>query len=154
MSRTTFWCTFCQPISENSVETKSNNTADPNCGIDITGFDQQPLRDMSSIYCPQHGHTQVIIRRVRKPESANFSRLFYTCRRKDCQFFSWADGNFPLCSCGKKAALKISKTARSGGRWFFSCARGNGVGDGGCKLFEWAGQAHLNRIGSLLTPLL
>jgi len=162
MSRVTFWCTVCQPVS------KDTTNQDPLKPASIIQPDEQQTNIMGADSCPQHGSTKVVIRRVRKTESANFSRLFHTCQRKDCQFFVWADGRFPLCSCGKRAALKVSKTARSGGRWFFSCAQGRAFGNGvnnsnrgdsssrgpGCKLFEWAGQIHLDRLGSSLTPLL
>jgi len=168
MSRVTFWCTSCQPISEVESLSESNANLNPNEPTNIIRSDQYQVNAMGGVYCPQHGPTKVVIRRVRKPESTNFSRLFHTCKRKDCQFFVWADGHFPLCSCGKRAALKVSKTAHSGGRWFFSCAQGggfmNGVKNGkqgnessrgrGCKLFEWAEQTHLDRLGSSLTPLL
>lgn len=166
MSRVTFWCTHCQPVSE--VRSAKESNLNPHKTPDIIRSDQQQMNAMGNVYCPQHGPAYVVIRRVRKPESTNFSRLFHTCKRKECQFFVWADVRFPLCSCRKRAALKVSKTAHSGGRWFFSCAQGGGFGNGvnhgkdgndssrgrGCKLFEWAEQTHLDRLGSSLTPLL
>jgi len=168
MSRVTFWCTGCQPISEVGNTNELNANFNDHTTTDTISSDQHQINAMGAVYCPQHGPSKVVIRRVRKPESTNFARLFHTCSRKDCEFFVWADGRFPLCSCGKRAALKVSKTAHSGGRWFFSCARGggsvNGVSNGangnessrgrGCKLFEWAERTHLDRLGSSLTPLL
>jgi len=169
MSRTTFWCTKCQPpesVSSNIQRISSNDNRNLALTPRVTGMDgsdnrrlQQQKQQQHFSQCPQHGTYKVKLCRVRKIESINFSRLFRICQHRNCEFFSWADTKFPYCSCDgggrKKVSLKVSKTARSGGRWFFGCARRlDGQGQKNCGFFEWAQKEHLDSLGSSLNPLL
>lgn len=118
--------------------------------------------------CPDHGASSVVLRRVRKADSHHQLRIFFACQRKGCNFFAWADARFPSCDCRsgatkRKSILRVSKTERSGGKWFLCCAHGgnnnnnggSGVHDTGCGFFAWAEQRqHLGPLGAHLTPLL
>jgi len=123
--------------------------------------------------CSQHGTQSIVLRRVHKEYSPNKQRIFYACNKQNCSFFAWADTHFPACKCHligkgqrtKRAVIKISKTSRTGGKWFLCCANGNTTGVGkdngssnglghGCGYFGWAESNHLDPIQNLLTPLL
>ena len=154
MSRTTFWCRLCQPCGE-----MGGSNAGPN--HNETQQALVPPIPFIAIACPQHGGC--LLRRVRKSDSPNLSRIFRICKVRQCQYFEWADGGFPSCRCGRKAILRVSKTERSGGRWFLSCSRGDKRGSNhnnnpektaGCGFFEWAKPEVLAPLGSALTPLL
>ena len=119
--------------------------------------------------CPQHGSKRLLLRRVRNKSSPNLHRLFRTCGVRGCQYFCWADSHFPKCKCrpcgsgSTKAVLKVSKTERTGGQWFLSCAisssSGNSGGTGrpknskGCSFFQWATPEQLAPISNDLSPL-
>lgn len=153
MSRTTFWCRLCQPCNgasgSNAVHSSNN---------DVQSASAPPIPPLPTITiaCPQHGGC--LLKRVRKSDSPNLNRLFRICKVRQCQYFAWADGGFPSCRCGRKAILRVSKTERSGGRWFLSCAKGDRRGssnsDHGCGFFEWAKPEVLTPLGPALTPLL
>ena len=149
MSRVTFWCSICQPLHP-----PASTSEGPLKPLSKAGVEKKSTIG-HQVCCPQHGMNSIKLCRVRK-ESFNYLRIFMTCMVKNCQFFSWADNRFPNCRCGKKSILRISKTEKSGGRWFLCCAAGeNGVGGSiGCGYFEWAKDDHLVHFSSLLTPLL
>ena len=152
MSRTTFWCRLCQPYNG----TGGSNTASSDNGMQPALAPPIPTMPTITIACPQHGGC--LLKRVRKSDSPNLSRIFRICKVRQCQYFAWADGGFPPCRCGRKAILRVSKTERSGGRWFLSCAkedkRGSSNSDHGCGFFEWAKPEVLAPLGPALTPLL
>ncbi|KAL7462533.1 hypothetical protein ACHAXS_002913 [Conticribra weissflogii] len=165
MSRVTFWCSSCQPMT---TETRIHSHA-PNLYESAHIKTTRQFNETAALSrvvapkgcCPQHGEKSVKLRRARNSNYQNTSRIFFTCKYKDCQYFSWADAHFPNCSCGKKVTLRISKTERSGGRWFLCCPisdRSNmshgSKGVFGCGHFEWASNDHLGPLCSLLTPLL
>ena len=129
-----------------------------------------------TICCPQHGSRTTRVKRVRHSSNlSNRNRLFGTCVIKGCPYFTWADTNFPSCkNCKSRTILRVSKTERSGGRWFFSCAAVGCGGGGGTSSycssngsgrhnqqvntkkghFSWAQPNQLAHIQSFLTPLL
>jgi len=165
MSRVTFWCTVCQPLnvtggdagslkaSSNSATNLGNAIGNGNNSNNATVTANRPQAQ-----CPQHGLKSIKLCRARKGNQNNVLRIFYTCKIRGCQFFNWADASFSNCRCGKKTILRVSKTERSGGRWFLCCASGDsstkGNGSNGCGHFEWAKDDHLEPIRSRLTPLL
>lgn len=180
MSRVTFWCRLCQPL--NSSMPIGHNVSNQAAFVPLSNASnessKQPIPQqlenghlrsllpsqsppfLRTYSCPEHGPSKLILRRVRKEESPNRSRLFRACQMKGCSYFSWADSHFPLCSCRKKTILRVSKTERSGGRWFLSCANGaksrhsqSNIRNG-CEHFEWAQSDHLTPFGVALTPLL
>lgn len=155
MSRVTFWCTACQPFNPTPLCSNNGTMTSSTAGSQDTILGRNPtLSDRSQPQCPQHGLRATKLSRVRK-EGDNTLRIFFTCKNKSCQYFHWADGPFPSCSCGKKAVLRISKTEKSGGRWFLCCAGGGrGNNNNGCGHFTWATDDHLAPLSTLLTPLL
>lgn len=157
-NRTTFWCSRCQPMNANVQVHSISNTITPfNTNDQITTKkDSNGTAELATIYpkkiCPNHGPNKVILRRCKK-SGDNEQRIFYTCKERGCNYFCWADTNFPSCKCGKRAVLRVSKTDKTGGRWFFFCAR-RGMKVTGCGYFLWTEKKYLDRYGQLLTPLL
>lgn len=150
LSRVTFWCIGCQPISASTERTtiKISQSVTSNSVSCPT---------LTKPCCPQHGSSSLLLRRVRKDNSSNRNRLFRLCKARSCEYFSWADSHLPSCSCGKKAILRISKTERTGGRWFISCRTTTSkptAQQRGCRFFSWAEPSHLKPFGTSLTPLL
>jgi len=168
--RTTFWCGGrCQPLvptdaeatteqRQDTVRTTAASTDLNNGNISMSEKLQVPNRHIIHAeskphkVCPIHGPSSITLRRCRKIGN-NEQRIFYTCQAQGCNYFYWADTNFPNCKCGKRAVLRVSKTDKTGGRWFFFCAK-RGVKSAGCGYFCWAEKKYLDRYGRLLTPLL
>lgn len=163
-NRTTFWCTQCQPLEDPNATARMGNDEAKEGGQYFNEGNRkggnnniipnQQERVMPHMrpfqrVCPTHGPSQLILRRVRN--GANTSRIFHTCQAKQCKYFSWADTYFPQCRCKKRAILLMSKTERSGGKWFFSCSNQNKKNK--CGYFAWAQQKDLERLGEL-RPLL
>ena len=167
-NRTTFWCSRCQPMNPNVQVHSISNTiintptsmstsmsASANGQITTTSKSNGTNELATNIpkkICPNHGPKKVILRRCKK-NGVNEHRIFYTCQERGCNYFCWADTNFPSCKCGKRAVLRVSKTDKTGGKWFFFCAR-RGMKVTGCGYFLWAEKKYLDRYGQLLTPLL
>jgi len=163
LPRVTFWCQLCQPLTPGISVAQSPNTisaanitptkrshSDIASSSTSSSSSTAAAAKKSTIYCPQHGPSCIILRRVKK-QSTNQHRVFYACKQSSCQFFTWADAHFPKCRCKSKAVLRISKTASSGGKWFFSCCKEKQ----GCGFFLWANyDSHLAIFGNKLTPLL
>lgn len=158
MSRVTFWCTVCQPLNAPGEDGLLNRPHDPsNLGnLSSNAASTTSTTNRPQQQCPQHGTRFLNLCRSRKGNQ-NTLRIFFTCKR-GCQYFAWADSQFSNCGCGKKAVLRISKTARSGGKWFLCCAQGDksssSNNSNGCGHFKWAKDEHLAPLRSLLTPLL
>jgi formamidopyrimidine-DNA glycosylase len=169
LSRVTFWCERCQPLSntppshEGGATVASLFSSKKRSLLHLTNHTsrdgRKALKQLKSetkaaptprYACPQHGTRSFCIRRVRHKEE-NRNRLFGTCKVSGCPYFAWVDTHFPTCpSCQKRAILRVSKTERSGGRWFFSCTAKF------CKsnMFAWATPQQLEPLGAFLTPLL
>lgn len=172
ISRVTFWCTTCQPITiegdvlNGSISNSMTNTANKEeTSIFSSTQGISSSNSMSALgqmaqtcvaRCPQHGQKSVKLFRARNSTKQNSLRIFFTCKYKDCKYFDWADAHFPSCKCGLKTVLRVSKTERSGGHWFLSCPQGDKKSGNrhGCGHFEWAKAEHLTPLGSLLSPLL
>lgn len=173
MSRVTFWCYVCQPATMNNNVSAQNISNRPTSLINNENTTQQSVHAstaaastatasvqqdmlMTSVQCPQHGTKSIKLCRVRNSTKQNNLRIFFTCKCKGCNFFSWADNKYPSCKCGSKSVLRVSKTEKSGGRWFLCCAkadRKSGSSDG-CGHFEWAKPEHLGPLHQYLSPLL
>ncbi|MGK3753425.1 MAG: formamidopyrimidine-DNA glycosylase [Bacillariaceae sp.] len=171
LSRVTFWCENCQPfvtgaftkpsLCSPNKENISNDECNKNSHIlnNKRGIDKtQKLTPLHR--CPQHGSKTILLRRVRKNDSSNLHRLFRTCRVPGCQYFSWADMHLPVCgSCRCKTVLRVSKTDRTGGRWFLSCSssKGNSIKTSNttqvCSFFQWATPSQLALFDDGLSPL-
>lgn len=137
LSRTTFWCVACQPM-------KANAERVPKSLESHVLVPKRPEPEPPKMECPQHGPNRCKLRRVRKSTTSNQDRIFLCCQVRNCQYFQWADTHFRQC-CGVPI-LRISKTVKSGGKWFLSCNR--------CKFFEWAKPKDLAPIACRVTPLL
>ena len=156
LSRVTFWCTSCQPPFNTIPQHSHNGALASSAETQGTIIGRNPtLSNRSQPQCPQHGLKATKLSRVRK-EGDNTLRIFFNCKMKNCQYFHWADGPIPSCNCGRKAVLRISKTEKSGGKWFLCCARGGrgSNNNNGCGYFAWATNDHLAHLCTLLTPLL
>ena len=121
--------------------------------------------------CPQHGANRMVLRRVRKQQGPNLSRLFRICTVRGCPYFAWADAHLPNCVCGRKTVLRISKTEKTGGSWFLSCSstssrtrsntttkhqnknKNNGTPSSSCSFFQWATKIHIDPLANELSPL-
>ena len=205
LRRVTFWCERCQPLAVARLASTWTSTLCNDASIkqespannsNINGNDNDNSNDNNSILeqptmaafhprhcCPQHGFKRVVLRRVRNKSSPNLHRLFRTCGIRGCQYFSWADTHLPSCRCqprgnlSNKTVLKVSKTERTGGRWFLSCPATNGSNNNssyssfsarnhhplypaptqqfskGCSFFQWATPGELAPLANDLSPL-
>ena len=145
-NRTTFWCVNCQVMDANSCSSKGKVIKEQSTN------DSLPGEGMIRKICPTHGPSGIILRRCKK-KGMNEQRIFYTCKTRGCNYFCWADSLFPNCKCGKRSVMRVSKTDKTGGQWFFYCAK-SGSKANGCGYFQWAEKKYLHRYGHLLTPLL
>mmetsp|Transcript_42040 Transcript_42040/g.48597 ORF Transcript_42040/g.48597 Transcript_42040/m.48597 type:complete len:449 (+) Transcript_42040:65-1411(+) len=177
LSRVTFWCDNCQPFVTGATGTtlripnKENITSRDEFKKDFIINKKIPIRIEEQkripVRCPQHGLKTVLLRRVRKI-GPNLHRLFRTCRVPGCQYFSfsWADKHLPYCrSCRCQTVLRVSKTDRTGGRWFLSCSNGSrsslkksNYKEGSntsqaCSFFQWATPTQLAPFADGLSPL-
>lgn len=142
LSRTTFWCPACQPHDTVVVAGQKRNAT---CAIETPAPKVARRATLNPIgACPQHGVRSIQMKRVRKA-GRNQNRLFYGCKQKSCPYFAWADVHLRTC-CGRKVLLRVSKTERTGGKWFTSCPS--------CSFFAWATPQQLAPIQKHLTPLL
>ena len=143
LSRVTFWCDTCQPISDSCGQKRHASLVEGSTmNVPPAKVARVPLNPIG--VCPQHGAHSVQVKRVRKT-GVNQNRLFYGCKNRACPYFSWADSHLKTC-CGRKVLLRVSKTERSGGKWFLSCQS--------CSFFAWATPQQLQPIQQHLTPLL
>jgi formamidopyrimidine-DNA glycosylase len=157
LRRVTFWCPQCQPFAmplEPNYVLQIKRSRENSPQVDITPSKRPATAAKPTITaaCPVHGSRTLQLKRVRKQDSSNRNRLFHSCRNSTCQFFSWADSRFPSCKCGKKSILRVSKTEKTGGRWFLSCSVSEK--GAGCGFFSWAKSEQLLAFGKHLTPLL
>ncbi|KFW10189.1 Endonuclease 8-like 3, partial [Eurypyga helias] len=77
--------------------------------------------------------------RVVRKDGGNKGRQFYTCplpRETRCDYFQWADLNFPFCNHGKRSVMKtVLKIGPNNGKNFFACPLGK---EKQCGFFQWA----------------
>ncbi|KFP97796.1 Endonuclease 8-like 3, partial [Leptosomus discolor] len=87
--------------------------------------------------CSQHNRLCSL--RVVRKDGENKGRQFYTCslpRETQCDYFQWADLNFPFCNHGKRCVMKtVLKIGPNNGRNFFVCPLGK---EKQCGFFQWA----------------
>ncbi|KAM4621535.1 endonuclease 8-like 3 [Polymixia lowei] len=87
--------------------------------------------------CRSH-HRPAVLRVVHK-EGDNKGRQFYACslpRETKCNFFEWADLNFPECRHGKRCLMRtVLKLGPNNGRNFYVCGFKMGKQ---CDFFQWA----------------
>ncbi|XP_052005387.1 endonuclease 8-like 3 [Xyrauchen texanus] len=83
-------------------------------------------------------HCRPCTLRVVTKEGENKGRQFYACslpRETQCNFFKWADLNFPMCHHGKRTLMKtVLKLGPNNGRNFYTCPVKMGKQ---CNFFQW-----------------
>ncbi|NXE28500.1 NEIL3 Endonuclease, partial [Ardeotis kori] len=84
-------------------------------------------------------HSRLCSLRVVRNDGENKGRQFYTCplpRETRCDYFQWADLNFPFCNHGKRSVMKtVLKIGPNNGKNFFVCPLGK---EKQCGFFQWA----------------
>ncbi|KAM4710536.1 endonuclease 8-like 3 [Discoglossus pictus] len=103
--------------------------------VNMTG---DPSPSSSSIpLCTKHRRTCAL--QVVRKDGDNKGRQFYTCslpRESRCEFFEWADLQFPFCNHGKRTIMRtVLKIGPNNGKNFYVCPLGK---DKQCDFFEWA----------------
>ncbi|NWI89419.1 NEIL3 Endonuclease, partial [Pitta sordida] len=87
--------------------------------------------------CSKHSHLCSL--RVVRKDGENKGRQFYSCpllRETRCDYFQWADLDFPFCNHGKRCVMKtVLKIGPNNGRNFFVCPLGK---EKQCGFFKWA----------------
>nr|XP_042698019.1 endonuclease 8-like 3 isoform X3 [Chrysemys picta bellii] len=83
-------------------------------------------------------HNRLCSLRVVRKEGENKGRQFYTCplpRGTQCDYFKWADLQFPFCNHGKRCIMRtVLKIGPNNGKNFFVCPLGK---DKQCDFFKW-----------------
>ncbi|KAM6206075.1 endonuclease 8-like 3 isoform 2-T2 [Sarcoramphus papa] len=84
-------------------------------------------------------HSRLCSLRVVRKDGENKGRQFYTCplpRETRCDYFQWADLDFPFCNHGKRCVMKtVLKIGPNNGKNFFVCPLGK---EKQCGFFQWA----------------
>ncbi|NXG26824.1 NEIL3 Endonuclease, partial [Dromaius novaehollandiae] len=84
-------------------------------------------------------HRRLCSLRVVRKDGENKGRQFYTCplpRESRCDYFQWADLNFPFCNHGKRCVMKtVLKIGPNNGKNFFVCPF---IKEKQCGFFQWA----------------
>ncbi|KAM6267557.1 endonuclease 8-like 3 isoform 2-T2 [Spheniscus humboldti] len=87
--------------------------------------------------CSKHSHLCSL--RVVRKDGENKGRQFYTCplpRETRCDYFQWADLNFPFCHHGKRCVMKtVLKIGPNNAKNFFVCPLRK---EKQCGFFQWA----------------
>ncbi|NWQ86348.1 NEIL3 Endonuclease, partial [Burhinus bistriatus] len=99
--------------------------------------DDTPVFGAGHPRCSKHGRLCSL--RVVRKDGENKGRQFYTCplpRETRCDYFQWADLNFPFCNHGKRCVMKtVLKIGPNNGKNFFVCPLGK---EKQCGFFQWA----------------
>ncbi|KFW81699.1 Endonuclease 8-like 3, partial [Manacus vitellinus] len=84
-------------------------------------------------------HSRLCSLRVVRKDGENKGRQFYSCplpRETRCDYFQWADLDFPFCCHGKRCIMKtVLKIGPNNGKNFFVCPLGK---EKQCGFFQWA----------------
>ncbi|NXX24599.1 NEIL3 Endonuclease, partial [Nicator chloris] len=84
-------------------------------------------------------HSRLCSLRVVRKDGENKGRQFYCCplpRETRCDYFQWADLDFPFCNHGKRCVMKtVLKIGPNNGKNFFVCPLGK---EKQCGFFKWA----------------
>ncbi|NWW95514.1 NEIL3 Endonuclease, partial [Rhynochetos jubatus] len=97
------------------------------------------IRTLSTGHPRCSKHSRLCSLRVVRKDGENKGRQFYTCplpRETQCDYFQWADLNFPFCNHGKRCVMKtVLKIGPNNGKNFFVCPLGK---EKQCGFFQWA----------------
>ncbi|XP_039556226.1 endonuclease 8-like 3 isoform X2 [Passer montanus] len=84
-------------------------------------------------------HSRLCSLRVVRKDGENKGRQFYCCplsRETRCDYFQWADLDFPFCNHGKRCVMKtVLKIGPNNGKNFFVCPLEK---EKQCGFFQWA----------------
>ncbi|KAL9852102.1 endonuclease 8-like 3 isoform 1-T1 [Geothlypis trichas] len=84
-------------------------------------------------------HNRLCSLRVVRKDGENKGRQFYCCplsRETRCEYFQWADLDFPFCNHGKRCVMRtVLKIGPNNGKNFFVCPLGK---EKQCGFFQWA----------------
>ncbi|XP_030901668.1 endonuclease 8-like 3 isoform X1 [Melopsittacus undulatus] len=99
-------------------------------------------------------HRRLCSLRVVRKNGENKGRQFYTCslpRETQCDYFQWADLDFPFCNHGKRSVMKtVLKIGPNNGKNFFVCPLGK---EKQCGFFQWAENGPGERLLNFLEKL-
>ncbi|NXJ36820.1 NEIL3 Endonuclease, partial [Ciconia maguari] len=102
-----------------------------------TTTDDTRMLSMGHPRCSKHNRLCSL--RVVRKDGENKGRQFFTCplpRETRCDYFQWADLNFPFCNHGKRCVMKtVLKIGPNNGKNFFVCPLGK---EKQCGFFQWA----------------
>ena len=141
---------------QHQPSTSQRSSSQPNNGSNRQPRFSNPGDDNVECKCSQRAITRVV-----QKEGNNKGRPFYTCEKRECNFFQWADDvpanqtnqangrsvnnkkrtynaanqNELLCQCRQPAALRtVQKAGPNQNRQFYCCAKPRGQS---CSFFEW-----------------
>ncbi|XP_053796472.1 endonuclease 8-like 3 isoform X2 [Vidua chalybeata] len=134
-----------QPVSFKHIQKKQKtdhvpsvhpyNTAISTPQTNVT--DDTRMLSMGHPRCSKHGRLCSL--RVVRKDGENKGRQFYCCplsRETRCEYFQWADLDFPFCNHGKRCVMKtVLKIGPNNGKNFFVCPLGK---EKQCDFFQWA----------------
>ncbi|NXS33698.1 NEIL3 Endonuclease, partial [Pomatostomus ruficeps] len=84
-------------------------------------------------------HSRLCSLRVVRKDGENKGRQFYCCplpRETRCEYYQWADLDFPFCNHGKRCIMKtVLKIGPNNGKNFFVCRFEK---EEQCGFFQWA----------------
>ncbi|NXH30045.1 NEIL3 Endonuclease, partial [Myiagra hebetior] len=99
--------------------------------------DNTHMLSMKHPCCSKHGRLCSL--RVVRKDGENKGRQFYCCplpRETRCDYFQWADLDFPFCNHGKRCVMKtVLQIGPNNGKNFFVCPLGK---EKQCGFFQWA----------------
>ncbi|NXM71049.1 NEIL3 Endonuclease, partial [Serilophus lunatus] len=104
---------------------------------------QANMRDDTRVLSMGHPrcikHNRLCSLRVVRKDGENKGRQFYSCplpRETQCDYFQWADLDFPFCNHGKRCVMKtVLKIGPNNGKNFFVCPLEK---EKQCGFFKWA----------------
>ncbi|XP_051473672.1 endonuclease 8-like 3 isoform X3 [Apus apus] len=99
--------------------------------------DDTRMLSMGRPHCIKH--SRLCSLRVVRKDGENKGRQFYSCplpRETRCDYFQWADLDFPFCNHSKRCVMKtVLKIGPNNGKNFFVCPLGK---EKQCGFFQWA----------------
>ena len=135
--RITYYCKSCQNLGcpQSDLSSSSNSVINE---LEAIAEDRTDLPYLCQPLCMCR--SPAFLNRSRKL-GINMNRLFWSCPKgmtnpKRCNFFHWADSQFPKCDHQRPSILRrVLKAGPNNGRYFFCCG---GDMNSQCKFFEWS----------------
>ncbi|XP_063014039.1 endonuclease 8-like 3 [Melospiza melodia melodia] len=134
-----------QPVSFKHIQKKQKTDHVPlvhpyNTAISAPQTNVTDATRMWSVGHPRCSkHNRLCSLRVVRKDGENKGRQFYCCplsRETRCEYFQWADLDFPFCNHGKRCVMKtVLKIGPNNGKNFFVCPLGK---EKQCGFFQWA----------------